>query len=134
MIIIFLFVSLQLSYWKFITGHWFFDAYIDEHFIFNQNEVAGSFSNPFTGLCLKSTTITTTIPRVPGGLGSGARALVRMGQVATMRWRVNGAVGLIMTPTGGTNIWSGIRTLHKTNVAANTLIIPVYVPTCEAGF
>ncbi|MEP7168825.1 MAG: hypothetical protein ABI855_05595, partial [Bacteroidota bacterium] len=38
-IIVFLFLSLQFSYWKYITGHWFFDAYIDEHFIFNQLEI-----------------------------------------------------------------------------------------------
>ncbi|MEO5571106.1 MAG: hypothetical protein ABIT08_15590 [Bacteroidia bacterium] len=37
--IVFLFLMLQLSYWKYITGHWFFDAYIDEHFVFNQLEV-----------------------------------------------------------------------------------------------
>ena len=34
--IVFLFLSFQLSYWKFITGHWFFDAYIDEHFILDR--------------------------------------------------------------------------------------------------
>jgi len=38
-IIAFLFLSLQLFYWKYITGHWFFDAYIDEHFVFNQSEI-----------------------------------------------------------------------------------------------
>jgi hypothetical protein len=38
-IIVFLFMSLQFSYWKYITGHWFFDAYIDEHFIFNRPEI-----------------------------------------------------------------------------------------------
>ncbi len=102
--------------------------------LYNQDEAAGSFSNPFTGACLKSTVITTTSPRVPGGLGTGARALVKTGEVATMKWNVRGAVGLIMTPTNAGNSWSGIRTLHKTNVAANTLTIPVYAPTCEAGF
>jgi hypothetical protein len=38
-VIVFLFFSLQLSYWKYITGHWFFDAYIDEHFLFNRLQV-----------------------------------------------------------------------------------------------
>lgn len=31
--------SLQLMYWKYATGHWFYDVYIDEHFIFDSPQM-----------------------------------------------------------------------------------------------
>ncbi|MEO8150489.1 MAG: hypothetical protein ABI723_22855 [Bacteroidia bacterium] len=34
--IILLMISPQLLYWKYATGHWMVDAYIDEHFFFSQ--------------------------------------------------------------------------------------------------
>ena len=35
-IIAFLIASLQLCYWKYITGKWLYDVYVDEHFIFKR--------------------------------------------------------------------------------------------------
>jgi hypothetical protein len=101
--------------------------------LYNQNEIGASFSTPFSGTCLKIATITTSSPRILGGLAGGTRSIVKAGESATMKWSVGGAVGLILTPKGA-NTWSGIRALHKTNVAANTLTIPIYAPTCAAGF
>jgi hypothetical protein len=37
--IAFLVVSLQLCYWKYATGHWLYDVYRDEHFLFNDPEI-----------------------------------------------------------------------------------------------
>ncbi|MFL5763645.1 MAG: hypothetical protein ACJ77K_06855 [Bacteroidia bacterium] len=34
-----LIASLQLFYWKYATGHWFYDVYRDEHFLFNDPEI-----------------------------------------------------------------------------------------------
>lgn len=37
--IFFFIVSLQLCYWKYITGQWIFDGYIDEHFVFSSPQM-----------------------------------------------------------------------------------------------
>lgn len=105
---------------------------------FNDLERQGSFSNsPWMGSCQKSFIIDLRTPRVPGGLGKLAGvnnpALVPTGRTGTLKWNVEGAVGLIMTPPTGTNRWSGIRTLHKTNAAVGALIIPVSPANCVAG-
>ena len=110
---------------------------------YNDGEKPGSYSNPFTGGCQKSFIIDSRTPRVPGGLGSQAGinnpALIPSGRTGTLKWSVGGAVGLILTPKQGNNKWSGIRTLHKTNVrpGSNTnlldhLIIQVFAsPACR---
>jgi len=38
-LIIIAIVSLQLFYWKYITGNWFYDVYKDEHFIFSSPQI-----------------------------------------------------------------------------------------------
>jgi hypothetical protein len=35
----FLIVSLQFLYWKLATGHWIYDVYIDEHFVFDSPQM-----------------------------------------------------------------------------------------------
>ena len=98
---------------------------------YNDGEKPGSFANPFTGACLRSLTITPTVPRVPGGLGSivgvNNNALIPSGRTGTLKWNTTGSVGLILTPRVGTNKWTGIRTLHKTSVLPTaSLVIPIF--------
>ncbi|MGZ4048220.1 MAG: hypothetical protein ACXVNN_02590 [Bacteroidia bacterium] len=38
-VISFLIASLQLCYWKYATGHWLYDVYVDEHFIFSSPQM-----------------------------------------------------------------------------------------------
>lgn len=38
-IIAFLIASLQLFYWKYATGKWLYDVYVDEHFIFSSPQI-----------------------------------------------------------------------------------------------
>ena len=38
-VIIFLIVSLQLCYWKYVTGKWLYDVYMDEHFVFDSPQI-----------------------------------------------------------------------------------------------
>jgi hypothetical protein len=103
----------------------------------NDGEKPGSFSSPWGGACQKSFIVDLKTPRVPGGLGSllpavSNPALIPSGRTGTLKWNVAGAVGLIMTPPTGTNKWSGIRTLHKTNAAVGTLVIPATPASCNA--
>jgi hypothetical protein len=97
---------------------------------YNDGEKPGSYSSPFSGSCLKSFVIDTKTPRVPGGLGSQAginnNALIPSGRTGTLKWNTTGSVGLIMTPKTGANKWSGIRTLHKTGVVSESLVIPIF--------
>ena len=100
---------------------------------YNDGEKAASYSSPFGSGCQRSFTITPSTPRVPGGLGSligvNNPALIPSGRSGTLKWNTTGSVGLILTPSQGTNKWSGIRTLHKTMVSkTNTLMIPI-LPT-----
>lgn len=107
---------------------------------YNNDERAGSYGSPFTGGCQKSFVIDSRIPRVPGGFGNqpGLNApLVPSGKTGTLKWNVgggsgenysSGAVGIIMTPKGNGNKWSGIRTLHKTAVKQASLVIPILTP------
>jgi hypothetical protein len=39
LIIIVAIASLQLMYWKYATGHWIYDVYIDEHFVFSSPQM-----------------------------------------------------------------------------------------------
>ena len=91
---------------------------------FNEKEVFTSFTAWLTGTCQAKGTISTTSPRVPGGLGN----LIKTGQAGTLKFNVGAAVGLLLTPRTAT--WKGIRTLHKTQTVATTITIPIFIPVC----
>ncbi len=93
---------------------------------FNDAEVARSANNIVMGRCQAIGTITTTNPRVPGGL----LALIPLGRSGTLKFKVGGAVGLLLTSR--TSRWGGIRTLHKTATVATSLTIPIFTPDCPA--
>lgn len=99
---------------------------------YNNDERAGSYGSPFTGTCQKNFVIDTRTPRVPGGLGNQAglsTPLIPSGKTGTLKWSVGGgAAGIIMTPKGNGNKWSGIRTLHKTALKQGLLTIPILPP------
>jgi hypothetical protein len=58
-------------------------------------------------------------------------AFLQKGDVGVLRWDVGAAVGLFLTPKTAPNVWSGIRTLHKTRVnASSTLEMPIFMPGC----
>jgi hypothetical protein len=92
----------------------------------NANEKTASFTGLLSGGCLKTATLSTSLPRVPTGLG----CLMPSGTGGTLSFRVGAGVGLLMTPRTGTNQWHGIRGLHKTAVGNVALAIPVFIPTC----
>jgi hypothetical protein len=92
----------------------------------NEQEKTVSFSSLLNGGCLKSATISTNFPRVPGGLAS----LIPTGKMGLLSFRVGAGVGLLMTPRTSTNRWGGIRTLHKTAVGNVAIAIPVFSPVC----
>jgi uncharacterized repeat protein (TIGR01451 family) len=92
----------------------------------NANEKTASFTGLLSGGCLKTATLSTSLPRVPTGLGG----LMPSGTGGTLSFRVGAGVGLLMTPRTGTNQWHGIRGLHKTAVGNVALAIPVFIPTC----
>ena len=106
---------------------------------YNQDEKFGSFQSFVSGTCLCRTLITTTAPRVPGGLAA-LLGQPGQGRSGSLKFNVTAGVGLIMTPRlagGTTNAWSGIRTLHKTGVTnaggtgqPATLVIPIFTPVC----
>ena len=91
--------------------------------IINENEDTRSVSSIVTGGCQATGNITTSL-RVAGGLGN----LIKMGMAGTVKFKVGGAVGLLLTPRG--TKWGGIRTLHKTATVATSLTIPVFAPSC----
>lgn len=39
MLLVFAIISLQLMYWKYATGSWIYDVYIDEHFVFSSPQM-----------------------------------------------------------------------------------------------
>ncbi len=93
--------------------------------VLNGNErPLGSFVSWLSGNCQAQATITTSSPRVPGGMNG----LIPKGQIGTMQFRIGAGVGLLMTPR--TASWPGIRTLHKTGSTATTLTIPLLPPVC----
>ncbi|MFN7926427.1 MAG: hypothetical protein U0Y68_00500 [Blastocatellia bacterium] len=92
----------------------------------NEQEKAVSFSVLLSGGCLKSATISTGFPRVPGGLGT----LVSTGKMGLLKFRVGAGTGLLLSPRTNTNRWSGIRGLHKTAVGNVAITIPVSIPVC----
>ena len=94
--------------------------------VVNDVEIARSATGIVSGGCQAIGIITLTRPRVPGGLGN----LIPSLSSGTIKFKVGGAVGLLMTPN--TEDWHGIRTLHKTAVVATTLTMPVFAPTCPA--
>ncbi len=92
---------------------------------YNGHEALRSFSPYFGGGCLSNKGIDATSPKVSGTLG----ALIPKGEVGTIRFNVAGAVGLLLT--SNKNYFSGIRTLHKTQVGPGTLTIPLVMPDCQ---
>lgn len=95
--------------------------------IFNGNEKpSGSFSNLLAGNCQAITTLSTSNPRVPGGMTT----MVPSSQVGTLRFNVGASVGLLLTPRGGVKGWHGIRALHKTHTTFSTIAIPLLTPVC----
>ncbi len=92
----------------------------------NEEEKTVSFVSLLSGGCLKSAIISTTAPRVPGGLGS----LIPKGKMGLLNFRVGAGVGLLLTPRTETNRWAGIRALHKTAMGNIAIAIPVFAPVC----
>lgn len=101
--------------------------------VWRGDEKQGSFVSWLTGGCQRFGVVTATTPRVPGTLG----VFLPKGQIGVLRYDTGASVGILITPhqiangvvTPGT--WGGIRTLHKTRVAATTnLVIPVFMPVC----
>ena len=95
--------------------------------IINEREVAGSVSNLVTGGCQSFGVISNTM-RVAHAGGGGLANLIKTGMSGTIKFKVGGAVGLLLTPKG--TKWGGIRTLHKTATVATSLTIPVFTPDC----
>ncbi|MFN7927653.1 MAG: Calx-beta domain-containing protein [Blastocatellia bacterium] len=106
------------------TGQFSGAAQVGTGLVFNEKEAFASFSGWLLGACQARATIATNAPCVPNGLGS----LLKSGQSGTLKFNVGGGVGLLLSPQ--TNAWRGIRTLHKTQLTATTLTIPVFVPVC----
>jgi uncharacterized repeat protein (TIGR01451 family) len=92
----------------------------------NEEEKTASFVSLLGGGCLKSATLSTNSPRVPGGLG----ALIPKGKMGLLNFRVGAGVGLLMTPRTEMNRWGGIRSLHKTAMGNVAIAIPVFAPVC----
>ncbi len=93
--------------------------------VINDTERAvASFSRVVSGGCQTMGNITATTPRVGGGMA----ALIPAGRSGTIKFKVGGGVGLLLTPRNTT--WGGIRTLHKTATVATSLTIPIFMPTC----
>ncbi len=93
--------------------------------VINDAEDTRSASNILPGTaCQVMATITATTPRVSGGIAN----LIPAGRSGTLKFKVGGAVGLLMTSR--TSKWGGIRTLHKTATVATSLTIPIFTPDC----
>ena len=93
--------------------------------VYNGHEALRSFSPFLSSRCLSETIINETTPKVSGTLG----ALIPKGEVGTLRFNVRAAVGLLMT--SNRNFFSGIRTLHKTQVGPSSIIVPQFMPDCN---
>ena len=93
--------------------------------VYNGHEALRSFSPYFGGGCFSEKLVDSSSPKVSGTLA----ALIPKGEVGTIRFNVSGAVGLLMT--SNKNYFSGIRTLHKTQVGPGTLTIPLVMPDCQ---
>lgn len=94
--------------------------------VFNDQEKSASFSSFLTGTCLRSAIITPTNPRIANSLGN----LIPSGMAGSLKIKVRAAVGLLMTPRAGNNMYNGIRSLHITATTRATIQIPVFIPVC----
>ena len=92
---------------------------------YNGHEALRSFSPFISGQCFVEKIIDGTTPKVTGILAG----LIPKGEVGTLRFSVTAAVGLLMT--SNRNTFSGIRTLHKVQVAKSSIIIPLVMPDCQ---
>ena len=94
--------------------------------VYNANENPfGSFVGFLTGNCQATAIITPTNPRLPTTMGG----IVPSGQAGTIKFKIGGGVGLLLTPQNSTK-WSGIRGLHKTATTFTTITIPLATPIC----
>ena len=93
--------------------------------VYNGHEALRSFSPYFGGGCFSEKIIDATNPKVSGQLSS----LIPKGEVGTIRFNVTAAVGLLMT--SNKNTFSGIRTLHKTQVGRSRVDVPQFMPDCQ---
>ena len=93
--------------------------------VYNGHEALRSFSPFISNTCLSEKIINITTPKVSGTLGN----LIPKGEVGTIRFNVYAAVGLLMT--SNKNTFSGIRTLHKTQVGKSTIVVPQFMPDCQ---
>ena len=87
-----------------------------------------SFTRFLAGTCQSISTVSLTNPRVPGGMGFA----VPSGQTGVLNFRIDGGVGLMLTPQtapGGAKI----QPLQKTNFTNTTLTIPIGVTTSVAN-
>jgi hypothetical protein len=99
--------------------------------LYRGDEQFRSFSGFGSGTCQRVAVINATTPRIPNGMG----AFLQKGDVGVLRFDVGAAVGLFMTPKTAPNVWSGIRTLHKTRVnTVSTLTMPVFEAGCGSYF
>nr|MBK9650260.1 hypothetical protein [Bacteroidota bacterium] len=57
-----LLLSMQFFYWKYITGHWFFDVYINEHFCFNSPQIIPFLFSFRKGIFIYSPVLLFIIP------------------------------------------------------------------------
>jgi hypothetical protein len=104
--------------------------------VWRSDEKQGSFVRWLSGGCQTSGTVGDNTPRIPGTLA----VFIKKGDYGVLRYDTAPSVGILITPlqfaaspaTGViTGTYGGIRTLHKTRVAAaTTLTIPVYMPVC----
>ncbi len=92
---------------------------------YNGHEALRSFSPFLPGGCFAEKIIDTVTPKVSGQLGN----LIPKGEVGTLRFNVTAAVGLLMT--SNKNTFSGIRTLHKTQVGRSRVDVPQFMPDCQ---
>jgi hypothetical protein len=104
--------------------------------VWRGDEKQGSFTRWLSGGCQGEAVIADNTPRVPLTLA----VFIPKGQIGVLRYDTGPSVGILITPFQfeaspavgvKTGTWGGIRTLHKTRVAATTtLTIPVYMPVC----
>ena len=108
-----------------VTGSLNGTAQIGTGLAYNGHEALRSFSPFLSSKCLGETIIDGVTPKVSGQLSN----LIPKGEVGTLRFNVGAAVGLLMT--SNKNTFSGIRTLHKTQVGPRAITVPQFMPDCN---
>jgi hypothetical protein len=99
--------------------------------LYRADETPASFQPFTTGNCQVVNKVDKNKPRiVPGDITTFLK-----NSYGYLKFNTNvGAVGLLLSAQGPANQpnnrWSGIRTLHKTNVGSATLVVPMFPPFC----